>query len=274
MLLSPAKTLDLSRCAVDLPMTWPSCDADKTKRLAEAMKSRKEGELMKLLGISANVAKTAKQYWEDFVLDPKSSKDHKACIFAFSGAAYQGLDISQRSVESIEYMQNNLRIIDPLYGVLRPLDQIQPYRLEMATKGVLHDKSIKLSEYWKQSVTESICRDLESRCDRILANLASEEYSAALDSESLPENTAYIKIIFHEEGKVISVHAKRARGLMVQYISDNKLSSIDELKNFDLEGYQYIESKSTPNTLVFDRKKGSNKRKSDSNASRNMKRSK
>ena len=150
-------------------------------------------------------------------------------------------------------MQQNLRIVDPLYGVLRPLDVMQPYRLEMATKKVFPD--VKMTDYWKVSVCDFLSKDLSPRDNKILLNLASDEYSAAVDTTILPEGTQYIKVVFWEEGRTISVHAKRARGLMVRYLAENSIESIKGVQQFDVEGYSFVENKSDETTIVFDRKK-------------------
>jgi cytoplasmic iron level regulating protein YaaA (DUF328/UPF0246 family) len=192
------------------------------------------------------------------MMDTKRSlADIKPCIYAFSGAAYQGLQASSMSESAMLYLQDNLRIIDPLYGVLRPLDAIQPYRLEMATRHVFPDNTtLKLSSWWQPSVTARLSRDLRDRKDMILLNLASDEYSAAVDVENLPESTRFVKVVFWEEGRVIAVHAKRARGLMVRYLAEHEVESVEDIKAFDVEGYSFVEESSDKTMLVFDRKKG------------------
>lgn len=327
MILSPAKTLDLSpwpppntknddasnnndttthnhHCQHSLLLshtTRPDCCPSKTIAIANAMKKYKQSELTKLLGISANIATTAVKYWNDFEL-PKVEEDdddnnnnnlnnnNKPCIFAFSGAAYQGLQISSCSNESILYMQDNLRIIDPLYGALRPLDRIQPYRLEMATKGICmvnniddttsNTNVIKLVDYWKETVTARLKQEIQAPCSNnntdndndehpvvLLLNLASDEYSAVVSAKDLPDNVRYIKVIFREQGRVIAVHAKRARGLMVRYLAEHQATTLDQVKAFNLEGYYYYhdaclgpeesndDDDDDDDTLVFDREK-------------------
>ena len=152
------------------------------------------------------------------------------------------------------YMQRNLRIVDPLYGILRPLDIIQPYRLEMASKRVFPaDEKIKLAEYWKTSVSEYLAADLVPRDSKIVLNLASDEYSAAVDVSALPEGTQYVKVVFWDGGRTIAVHAKKARGLMVRYLATHMVTTLTDVQKFDAEGYSFVESKSDDTTLVFDR---------------------
>ena len=268
MILSPAKTLDLSPykppSGKSFPApTDPSCDSAKTTAVAVAMKARKEKDLEKLLKISSNLAKTSRKYWVDFKPDPSDRVDggKKPALFAFSGAAYQGLEAPTLSERAVGYLQSNLRIVDPLYGSLRPMDLIQPYRLEMATKGALAKGEMgdakDLARGWRASVTESIGADLGGRevGSRLVANLASDEYSAAIDPLSLPKGTAYVKVVFQQEGRVISVHAKRARGLMVRYIAENQVEDIEGMRRFDSEGYRFVKGRSEENHLVFDRPK-------------------
>lgn len=157
-------------------------------------------------------------------------------------------------------MQQNLRIIDPLYGSLRPLDIMQPYRLEMATKKLFpKDDKLKMADFWKPSVCESLANDLVPRDTKILLNLASDEYSAAVDSAALPEGTRYIKVVFWEEGRTIAVHAKRARGLMVRYLAENSVESLEGVQEFNAEGYSFVPSKADDTTVVFNRKKQAKK---------------
>ena len=192
------------------------------------------------------------------MIDPMESSLQKPCIFSFAGAAYQGLQVATCSDEALMYMQNNLRIVDPLYGVLRPLDLIQPYRLEMATKKAFPDaETVKLSDFWKSSVCAFLSRDLSRREDKILLNLASDEYSAAVDGASLPSGTRFIKIVFWDDGRTIAFHAKRARGLMVRYLAMNSVDTIEGIQNFTDEGYFFVASKSDDATFVFDRRKPS-----------------
>jgi len=317
MVLSPAKTLDFSSSpeeASTLPATttWPQCDAAKTKRIASAMKSRAAGnstsELAKLLKVSSNIARTAADYWNDFVVDEEGDdvggegenakakkKNSKPCILAFRGAAYQGLRAYDDQLDgpSLRYLQRNLRIVDPCYGFLKPFDRIQPYRLEMNTKNVFvadgnnPDKAIKLCEYWKPAVTQSLKEEIESRRWQsdskpssppvLLLNLASDEYAAAIDSGALLSNDKvvdvhYVKVVFLEEnGRVVAVHAKRARGLMARFVAETRAQTLEDVERFDSEGYRFVraafddddggddekeEARRRPVELVFKRRAG------------------
>lgn len=232
------------------------------------MKQKTESELAKLLSISPTLASSTRRFWDEFVvgLNPLSEEEEastkedgtsqtKPCIFAYAGPAFLGLGASTCSDSGLRYLQGNLRIVDAVYGLLRPMDRIQPYRLEMATKNVVENQA-RLSAYWSESVTDALKKDLEKRQAAVLLNLASEEYSSAVDMSKLSEcGTQCLKAVFQEEGRVVSVHAKRARGLMARYVAENDVSSVDEIKMFAEEGYAFVESRSDDTTLVFDRKK-------------------
>jgi cytoplasmic iron level regulating protein YaaA (DUF328/UPF0246 family) len=182
-------------------------------------------------------------------------------VFAYAGPAFQGLQASDCSDAALNYLQNNLRIVDAVYGLLRPMDRIQPYRLEMATTGVFGNDRVKLSSYWSDKVTDRLKEEIENRPDSLLLNLASEEYAATIDKSKLGERVTLLKAVFQEEGRVVAVHAKRARGLMARYLAENDISTIDGIKRFAEEGYSFDESRSEETTFVFNRKKQPAKRK-------------
>ena len=278
MILSPAKTMDLSpyEGSLQKQMTLPQCNLSKTLEIVDAMKSRNEKELTKLLSISSNLGKTANEYWETFENDfANADAAAKPCIYAFTGVAYQGLQVQECSDDAVLYLQNNIRIIDPLYGSLRPLDKIQAYRLEMSTRGVFKDKKIKLSDYWKDSVTESLANDLKERKAKLVLNVASDEYSSAVDPSGLPSGTKFVKINFLDGGRVVTVHAKRARGLMARFVGENNCQTLEDVKKFDYEGYKFSQSNSNDECLVFERtKEAAQKRKGSGSTGSTKKRKK
>jgi uncharacterized protein len=188
-------------------------------------------------------------------LSQRPKEQFKPSIYSFSGAAYQGLQAEQCSDAAIQYMQANLRIIDPLYGILRPLDIMQPYRLEMATKQVFPDKAIRLADWWKVSITAYLSHELNLRSQKVLLNLASDEYSMAVDPLGLPEGTKYIKVVFWEDGRTIAIHAKKARGMMVRFVAEHNIRDIFDVQGFAEEGYSFVKDKSDDITLIFNRTK-------------------
>ena len=279
--MSPAKTLDLTPIPLeDLETTRPACDAPKTLQLAQILKSKTRKQLKDFLKVSDKISESVKNYYDAFEMmnndeqNENDDEDEQAnmnpAVFSFDGPAFKGINPSTCDSNTINYMQANLRIVDPLYGALRPLDMIQPYRLEMATKAIMKDLKAKaensdddgdkeyksLANWWKGSVTSSISSDMKESESTVLVNLASDEYAATIDAdELLNHNCRFIKIAFQQEGKVIAVHAKRARGLMVRYISENQLEDVDGIRQFDLDGYGFCEDKSNGNVIVFDRRK-------------------
>jgi len=291
-ILSPAKTLDLEPGLwkeENTPIVWtqPSCDVEKRRQVIDAMKQHANKQphqhLGKLLGLSAKLTQVARSYW--LAMGTTTSEfPKKPCGFAFDGVAYKGLDISNLSKDSVEYLQEHLRTVDPLYGWLKPMDVIEAYRLEMATRGVFDNgtktkKTQGLAKFWKPAIRESIQQEeqeLQPPNKIVIVNLASDEYSAAVDWP----NQQMVKVIFRHAGRVLAVHAKRARGLMARYMAENNVTDLDGLTGFDLEGYSFqpdqsslslqfseTDGKGTSKTLVFDRPADWNKAKKAKTAS-------
>jgi len=291
MILSPAKTLDLTSDLPfdgedDLPLTRPECSLEQTTQVATAMKSLSAAALTKKLKVSAKLGQTAFEHWQNFAVTDNHAETEEAgvaipvlferpCVYTYSGAAYQGLNVRDCSREAVLYLQHNLRILSAVYGLLRPLDQIQPYRLEMGTTNVLlpnnsnSSSSPKLAQFWSEAVTASLSNDLlltncknddnDDDCTTdgpILLNLASDEYAAAVDPQALlPPHSRYIKAVFQDDGRVVAVHAKRARGLMVRYLAEHRVRDLNGIRSFDSEGYRLVDAQSDDTTLVFHRAK-------------------
>jgi cytoplasmic iron level regulating protein YaaA (DUF328/UPF0246 family) len=267
MILSPAKTLDLSPLSSKISeqivdyLSTPGCDVGKTSLLVNIMKTKSKKQLKDMLKVSNNIAATVKDYYEKYqtsVKDP-SGNNAKPAVFSFNGQTFKGISASTCSEDTLMYMQSYLRIIDALFGALSPLSAIQPYRLEMATKKILEDLDTdeeSLASWWKSSVTSTILKDMKAADCTVCVNLASDEYSSAVDTTVLNDNGCkFVKIVFQTEGRVTAVHAKRARGLMVRYIAENKIMNVENIHSFDVEGYSYCEGKSDDTTIVFDRSK-------------------
>ena len=170
-------------------------------------------------------------------------------VLTFHGPAYQQGIIPQNcNLTTLAYLAKNLYILDPVYGVLNAMDKMSPYRLEMGSKGILDiqgsTKKETLATYWKDSITSHFNNQLTSMTSDdggpILANLASEEYSSSIDIATLSRNTIFLNVIFKHQGRVIAVHAKRARGLMARYIAENDAKSLDDISKFDMEGYACV----------------------------------
>ena len=281
MVISPAKTLDLSPlserelemvdhetiAAISSAKHTSLCNYDKTNEIVDIMKKKSEAELKSLLSLSPALAKVSYQYWQEFSLENNDNKrneedDALFAVFTFNGPAFQGISAHNCNESTLSYMGQNLFILDAVFGVLRSLDTLQPYRLEMGCKGIVASnnnnnakgKKETLASYWKESVTTYLGKELiksssskgqSSSPSAILANLASDEYSSSIDIASLPPNTIYINTIFRHQGRVLAVHAKRARGLMARYLCETNAQTLEDVSKFNLENYTCIDSDSS-----------------------------
>ena len=251
-ILSPAKKLDFKK---EVPTKKDSeiIFSDEAAALADKLKKFSPDELMKLMKISRqlgelNAERFHKWHW------PYDDKESRQAIFAFNGEAYNGLDAFTLTSKETDIAQNQLRIISGMYGILRPLDRIMPYRLEMSTK-LSTDEGKDLYEFWGQKLTSQLNRDLKQGNHKALVNLASQEYFKALDAEKIekPIITPVFKENKNGEYKVISIYAKKARGMMVRFIIQNNLTDPEDLKAFDEDGYHFNNELSEGNEIVFTR---------------------
>jgi cytoplasmic iron level regulating protein YaaA (DUF328/UPF0246 family) len=205
---------------------------------------------MDLMGISDNLAQLNWQRNQDFET-PFTTKNARPAIYAFDGDVYQGLNAYTLSTQKVERLQDMLRILSGLYGVLRPLDLMQPYRLEMGTKLKVGRKK-DLYAFWQKKITDQLKSELED--DELFINLASKEYFRAVDEAALkvPVITPVFKDWSNDQLKIISFYAKKARGSMVRYLVEKDVKTLDDLKGFDHDGYIYSESHtSKKNEPVF-----------------------
>lgn len=252
IVISPAKTLDFDIKNENLPMSEPRF-LDKSQEIINEIKKYDSFSLEKLMKISSKLAKLNEERFDKWT---KSLDTSKQCLLAFKGDVYRGMDVMSLSDPEIFYANEHLRILSGLYGVLRPLDGINEYRLEMGTKlNVNNNKD--LYEFWGKDLEESLLNELSNHKNKILINLASNEYFKAV--EGLKENNK-IKVvtpIFKEyrgdKYKIIALNAKRARGLMTRYIIQNEIEDISEIKKFNLDGYEFNEEMSSDTEYVFTR---------------------
>ena len=251
IVVSPAKTLktDLSARENSTRPTFLS----QSEKLATELKKYKPAELSNLMDISANLAQLNHgryQLWKSHYSDKESLN----AIFAFRGEVFNGIDIDDFTEEELIYAQNHLRILSGLYGVLRPMDAILPYRLEMGTKLQLSETN-NLYQFWGNQITKAINIDLKNQKEEILVNLASEEYFRSINKKLL--KAKIITPVFKENKngtyKIISVYAKKARGMMTRFILKNRINSIEDLKHFCKDKYYYNDTLSTENQIVFTR---------------------
>jgi cytoplasmic iron level regulating protein YaaA (DUF328/UPF0246 family) len=249
LVISPSKTLDFT--GPEYPdHTLPEM-LEKSRRLSDGLKKLTPGQVGELMGISEKLAQLNWQRYQDFTV-PFSPANARQALFAFKGDVYSGLAAETFSEDNLAFAQDHVRILSGLYGVLRPLDLIQPYRLEMGTKFAA-GRSKNLYAFWDTLVTEAISRDLQHQKDSVLVNLASDEYFKVIRPEAL--NGPVLKVSFKENRngiyKVIGIHAKRARGLMVNYVVVNHLEKTSDLRDFTTEGYTFNAGLSTAAELVF-----------------------
>lgn len=185
---------------------------------------------------------------------PFTPDNAKAAIYMFNGDVYEGIAAYERSEAEISYIHNHVRILSGLYGILRPLDLMQPYRLEMGT-ALKNSRGKNLYEFWGTRITERLNFTLQCSEDRLVVNLASQEYFKAIQPQKL--QARIITPVFQDQKngvyKVISFYAKRARGLMVRYAAQNQIEDVEQLKDFDLEGYCFNPAASSENEWIFQR---------------------
>lgn len=250
ILLSPAKSLDYKS---DLPTlkTSEGCFLNEAQYLNNILKEKSPNDLSELMNISSSLGELNYQRNNSWSL-PFSSKNARQSIYAFSGDVYRGLDSYTVEEGKIDFMQNSVRIISGLYGLLKPLDLIQPYRLEMGTKMPVDDNK-NLYEYWRQKITSQLNKELAD--DEPVLNLASNEYFKAIDSKVLKTDiyTANFKQLKNGEYKTIAIFSKKARGMMTRFIIDNIITDLNDLKSFDYDGYMFHESLSSKKELIFTR---------------------
>ncbi len=245
IVISPAKSLDYESKLPTTRGTQPQF-LDDAETLNKKLERKTKKELKSLMSISEKLVDLNYQRYKDFTT-PFDKKNARPAIYAFAGDVYQGLDAFTLPVEKLDRLQDSLRILSGLYGVLRPLDLMQPYRLEMGTD--LHIQRKKnLYEFWGTRLTDALNDELED--DEIFLNLASNEYFKALQPERLkvPVISPVFKDFKNGELKIISFFAKKARGSMVRYIMDQEVTTQKELLGFDYDGYGYSE-KYTENEL-------------------------
>ena len=251
IIISPAKSLDFDSELNSQNVSVPKF-LEKTLAINSILQQKSPSDLMKLQSISE---KLSDLNWKRNLEFSRNHNDDNSrpAIFAFNGDVYEGLDVKTLDVKKIDFLQNNLRIISGLYGVLKPLDLIQPYRLEMGTKISINGSS-NLYEYWSNDITKFLSDELLS--SEFLLNLASNEYFSAIDKSKI--NSEIISPIFKDfkngKLKIISFYAKKARGMMVRYVADHLIDSYDNLLSFNYGGYIFNENETTVrNQPVFTR---------------------
>ncbi|MGY8780798.1 MAG: peroxide stress protein YaaA [Fidelibacterota bacterium] len=248
--LSPAKKLSKDCLVQNSNWTLPNY-LDYSKKLVSLLKSFDPPALMGVMGISENLSVLNWERYQNWNL-PFSGKNAREALFTFQGDTYTGLDASSLDEKDILFAQDHTRILSGLYGILKPLDLIMPYRLEMGTK-LNSDKGKNLYEFWGNTLSEDITRELNNHLHKVIVNCASVEYFKSVDNDSLSAEivTPVFKEIKNGKMRVISLFAKRARGMMARYIIQNKINNPNEILNFNFGGYRYDKSLSNSSAPVF-----------------------
>lgn len=251
-IISPAKTLDFETKIDGFTFSQPELTT-YSQQLIEICKQLSPAEVGSLMSISDKLAALNVARFTEWQVE-HTEKNSKAAIFAFKGDVYTGLEAETLSQAEIEYAQSHLRMLSGLYGLLKPLDLMQPYRLEMGTK-LANSQGKDLYAFWGNAITEHLQQAIDEQGDNILVNLASDEYFSAVKPSQL--NAQIIKPVFLDEKngkfKVISFYAKKARGMMVRFMLQTQPTSVKQLKDFNYGGYWFDEGASTATELVFKR---------------------
>lgn len=250
IVISPAKSLNFE---TELPVntfTEPLF-LKESRQIQQVLKQESPDNLSELMHISDKLAQLnweRNQAWKT----PFTKANARPAIYTFDGDVYTGLDAYTIPLDKVDVLQNKLRILSGLYGLLKPLDLMQAYRLEMGTKLPIGEQK-NLYEFWKSTITKALNKELVK--GELFVNLASNEYFSAIDVKALkvPVITPDFKDYKDGKLKIISFFAKKARGMMVRYIIDNNVETIDDLKGFNYDGYQFDANLSKGNHLVFTR---------------------
>ena len=255
-LISPAKSLDYeSPIPAELPHTLPIFKKQPLE-LIEVLREKSPQQISELMSISDKLAVLNVGRYEAF--SPKfTTKNSRQAVLAFNGDVYEGLAAHSLKPKELDWAQDHVVILSGLYGVLRPLDLLQPYRLEMGTR-LQNAKGSNLYQFWGTQIADYLNKrsNEHPEAERIMVNLASQEYFKAVDLKAL--KAPVVECVFEDfkggKYKIISFHAKRARGLMVRWAVQHKAKKVADLRKFDLEGYAFTDSASSPTRLVFRRR--------------------
>ncbi len=250
LVISPAKTLDYETPPVTSTHTKPRF-LEHSRELIDILQEKSPQDIAELMSLSDKLASlNVARYgsWSDRFTTANS----KQALLAFKGDVYTGLAAEDFTEEDFTFAQQHLRMLSGLYGLLRPLDMMQPYRLEMGTK-LANPRGKDLYSFWGEHISEWLNKDLKKQGDDVLLNLASQEYFGAVKLKALKARV--IDTVFKDQKngqyKIISFYAKKARGLMARYVIKERITDPEQLKNFDLDGYRFDAASSSDDKLVF-----------------------
>lgn len=252
-ILSPAKSLDFKSNLKIEDISQPAL-LSESKKLIKNLRGKTPQDLKDLMSISEKLADLNYTRFQDWEGAASISDVSRQAIFAFTGDVYKGLDAMTLSKAEVEYAQDRLRILSGLYGVLRPLDVMEAYRLEMGTS-LKVGKHNSLYEFWGDKVTEELNKVLKTQDEKVLINLASNEYFKSVNKKKIEGDIISPEFKDAKAGqyKIIAFYAKKARGMMSRFIIQHQINKVEDLKGFDLGGYRYNDDLSTDKAPVFTR---------------------
>jgi cytoplasmic iron level regulating protein YaaA (DUF328/UPF0246 family) len=251
--LSPSKGQDFEQAAPTESFTIPSQLGD-SKVLIKQLKTLSKNDIAELMSISDNLANLNEQRFTEFKT-PFNPQNSKQALFAFKGDVYSGINTASMNQADYDYAQNHLRILSGLYGSLKPLDLIQAYRLEMKTKLATKDAD-NLYQYWGESITKKLNESLKDQKEKVVVNLASQEYWKSVKPKNLQGKVINVAFKENKDGKsrIIAIFAKKARGMMADFLIRNRVETTEGIKDFNSEGYKFDAEASTDSLFVFSRK--------------------
>jgi cytoplasmic iron level regulating protein YaaA (DUF328/UPF0246 family) len=251
--ISPAKTLDFESPALTEEFSQPA-HLTQSRQLMRHLRQFTSSDLSKLMNVSSAIADInveRNKRWKT----PFKPENAKQALFAFKGDVYIGLDADSMNSDNIQFAQKHLRMLSGLYGLLRPLDLMQPYRLEMGSR-LATDQGTNLYQFWDSRITKALNAELKQTGSDVLLNLASNEYFKAVKSKSVRSRIITPVFKDYQQGKyqIIGFFAKKARGYMARYIIDEQINDVDAIKHFNREGYSYNPELSNQAEWVFTRR--------------------
>lgn len=242
--ISPAKTLDYESSLPPVSPTSPRLGAE-AETLARAAARLSHKKLAALMKISPALAKLSAGRFAGFADAPE-----RPAMFAFAGDVYVGLDAGTLNEAAVDFAQDHLRMLSGLYGLLRPLDAMRPYRLEMGIRWA--PRRDKLTDWWQGRIADALADDVAAEGSGVVLNLASQEYWAAVDGR-LPVGVRIVAVDFRDGDRFITFHAKKARGMMARWLVEHRIESVDDMRGFDTDGYRFVAEESTPDRWRFAR---------------------
>ncbi len=254
ILLSPAKSMDFTQVN-EQPEPTTAHFIDNADYLAKKMQKLSSKKISKLMHVSTELADLNYERYQAWEKPEEKSEHNLSCIFAFTGEVYKGFDAQSLTQKQLEKAQDQVRILSGLYGLLKPLDLIYPYRLEMGTQWSVTPKTKNLYAYWGSKIAEQLNKELKEADEDTIVNLASAEYFRSVDRKKLKAKviTPVFKEFKNGEYKVVMIFAKHARGAMARYIVKHNIKDAETLKGYDVDGYRFDAKQSNEDEWVFTR---------------------